>query len=70
LWCKGVCTHHLYYNSDQSHQGSENIAMDHTLGHLMGQEAAAEAEVTAGAWAQVMSTLGEKCSIFCAHHVL
>lgn len=73
MWCKGVCTHHFYYNSDQSHQGSENIAMDHTLDHLMGQEAAAEAgviagaEVTAGAWAQVLSTLGEKCSIFCAH---
>jgi len=50
-----VCTHHLYCNSGQSHQGAENIAIDHTLDHLMGQEAAAEAgvmaeaEVTAGA---------------------
>ena len=35
--------------TDQSHQGSENIAMDHTLDHLMGQEAAAEAGVIAGA---------------------
>jgi len=60
-----VCTHHLYCNSGQSHQGAENIAIDHTLDHLMGQEAAAEAgvmaeaEVTAGAWAEVLATLGE-----------
>ena len=62
-----VCTHQLYYNSGQSLQGWENMAVDHTLDHLMGQEAAAEAgviaeaEVTAGAWVQVLATLGEQC---------
>lgn len=54
-----VCTHHLYCNSGQFRQGTENIAIDHTLDHLMDQEAAAEAEVTAGAWAQVLATPGE-----------
>lgn len=42
-----VCTH-LYYDSGQSHQGTESIGIDHTLDHLMHQEAAAEVGVTVG----------------------
>lgn len=32
----------------QSHQGTESIGIDHTLDHLMHQEAAAEVGVTVG----------------------
>lgn len=42
-------------DSGQSHQETEGIAGDHTLDHLMDQEAAAEAGVTA----IVQGTLGD-----------
>ena len=56
---------HLYYDSGQSHQRIESIGIDHTIDHLMHQEAAtevgvvAEAGVTVGAWAKVQTTLGD-----------